>query len=321
MSRNIAGTTSGSDIKLDNVQLDVYSREILFAAQPVLRFASIAKVQTDLMVTPGQTIKFLRYAPLTGKSEIAETATITPTTMSTSLVSISVQEHAKAVSVSELLLRTSAVDVLSNASTQLGQHYAQQRDRLLRDTLLTGANVIWAKSRANRAAITATDYFDVDLVRDAAELLATFKAPKIGGDAYICFVHPHQGRRLRSDAAWVNAANYGAPGQIFTGEIGRIEDVRFIETTMITYVKKTTQDIWADSADTGDNTAIAANAVADVYQAIVVGDYAIGLAEALPVEMRDNGTVDFGRTHNIAYYGIWGAGLIESSFLAVLETA
>lgn len=318
---NIAGTTSGNNVKLDNVQLTVYSREILFAAQPVLRFESIVKTQTELMTTPGQTIKFLKYAPLTGKSDIAETATIEAKALSTTLISISVTEHAMATSVSELLLRTSAVEVLTHAATTLGQHYAQDRDRLIRDTLLTTANVLWAKARANRAAIIATDYFDVDLVRDAAELLATNKAPKIQGDAYICFVHPHQGRRLRADSAWINASNYGAPTQIFTGEIGRIEDVRFIETTMVTYVKKSTQDIWADSADTGDDTAVAANAATNVYQAIIVGDYAIGLAQALPVEMRDNGTVDFGRTHALAYYGIWGAGLIEGAFSAVLETA
>jgi hypothetical protein len=72
----IAGTTTGNFIKLDNQILDVYSNEILWAAQPVMRFESVARVQTELMTTPGSTIKFLKYGALSGKSEIAETATV-----------------------------------------------------------------------------------------------------------------------------------------------------------------------------------------------------------------------------------------------------
>lgn len=318
---NTVGATSGNNIQLANVVMDVYSKEVLLAAQPILRFESVAVVQRELMVTPGKTIQFLRYAPLTGKSDIAETATVEAQALSTSTVSVTVSEHVKAVSFTEFLVQSSADDILSQAAIMLGQHYAKDRDRLCRDTLLGASNTIWAKARANRAALTATDYFDVDLVRDACELLATNKAPKINGDAYVCFIHPHQARRLRADSAWINASNYGAPEQIFSGEIGRIEDVRFIQTTHVTYIKKTTQDIWADSADTGDNTAIAIHATVDVYQSIIVGDYALALAEALPVEMRDDGVTDLGRNHKFGYYGIWGTGLIEGGHVAVLETA
>ena len=36
----------------------------------------------------------------------------------------------------------------------------------------------------------------------------------------------HQSRSLRDDPAWINSSDYGAPEQFFTGEIGRIDDVR-----------------------------------------------------------------------------------------------
>lgn len=317
----IAGATSGDFIKLDNQILDVWAKEVLFAAQPNLKFQSVAQTRTELTATSGSTIKFLRYSSLSGKSEIAETAPIQTETFGTSLLSITVTEHAKAVAFSELLIRQSADTVLDRAATLLGMHYAKDMDRLLRDTLLSAPTTLYAKGRANRAALVANDYLDVSLIRDAVETLATKKAPKFGGDAYVCFVHPHQSRRLRDDPAWVNIQNYATPDNMLTGEIGRIEDVRFVETTHITYIKKGTQDIWADGADTGDNTVIAANAATDVYQAILVGDWALGLAEGLPVELRDDGVKDFGRQHALAYYGIWGAGLIESGHVVVLETA
>jgi N4-gp56 family major capsid protein len=320
----IAGASTGNFVKLDNQILDVYSKDVLFEAQPHMRFESVARKQSELMTTPGNTIKFLKYASLTGDSEIAETAEIEASAMSTSLISITVVEHAKAVSVSELLLRQSMDTVLDRAATALGMHYAKGRDRLVRDALLETANVLYSQAggtASTRAHLVAGSKFNVELIRDAVEQLAINKAPKFGGDAYICFVHPHQARHLRSDAAWVNVSQYAAPEQIFNGEIGRIEDVRFIETTMVTKIKIATQDIWDDNADTGNNTAIAANSATDVYQAIILGDWAVGLAEGLPVEMRDNGVEDFGRKHSLAYYGIWGAGLIESGHVFVLETA
>jgi N4-gp56 family major capsid protein len=321
----IAGGTTGNFTQLPNEILDVYSQEILFQAQPVMRFESVAQVRTELQTTPGSTIKFLRYASLTGKSDIAETNTIEAQALSTSLVSLTVTEHAKAVSVTELLLRQAADDVLTRAATTLGMHYAKDRDRLCRDTLLTSANVLYSQAggvATTRAGLTANSKFNVDLIRDAVEQLSTNKAPKFGGDAYVCFVHPHQARALRSDPAWVNVNQYNNGGAgIFNGEIGRIEDVRFIETTMVTRIVKSTQQIWADNINTGDTTAIAANAATDVYQALIVGDWALGLAEALPVEMRDNGVEDYGRKHSVAYYGIWGCGLIESGHVFVLETA
>ena len=161
----------------------------------------------------------------------------------------------------------------------------------------------------------------MDLLRDSVEFLATNKAPKFALDAYVCFVHPHQARYLRADAAWVNAQNYTNPENILNGEIGRIEDERFVETTMIPYVLINTQDIYSDGVDSGTNTAVAANANATVYRSVMVGDYAVGMAEAVPVEMRDNGVQNFGRFHSIAWYGVHGVGLIESGHSVILESA
>lgn len=317
----VAGATAGDFIKLDNQILDVWAQEVLFQAQPNLKFESICQTRTELGTTPGSTIKFLRYSSLTGKSEIAETDSVVSDSFSTSLVSISVTEHAKAVAFTELLLRQSADNVLDRAATILGMHYARERDRIIRDTLLTVPTTLYANDKANRAALGGGDTFNLELIRAAVETLATKKAPKFGGDAYICFVHPHQSRKLRSDSGWINVSNYADPSLQVNGEIGRIDDVRFIETTMVSLIKSGTQDIWADGEDTGDNTAIAANGATDVYQSIIVGDWAIGMAEGLPVELRDDGVKDFGRKHALAYYWIGGAGLIESGHAAILETA
>lgn len=317
---NIAGATSGDNIKLDNAILEVFSDEIIFQAQPVLRFEQIAHKRTDLTVLHGQTVKFLKYNALTGSAALAETTPMETSTISTATLSITVGEQGKALGFSQALINASVTDVLTDASKLLANHYAVVRDSMIRDALLTGANVLYAKGRTSRAGLVAADTFDVDLVRDAVEFLATNKAPKFS-DGYVTMIHPHQGKAIRKDNAWIGAQQYVDPTAIFNGEIGKIEDMRFIETTNVTYVKKSTQDIWADNRDTGVNTAIAANTATDVYQAIAVGEFAVGIADALPVEMRDDGVIDFGRTHRIAWYGIFGAGLLETGHSVILETA
>jgi len=321
----IRGSTSGNYINLPNGFLDVFAQEVLFAAQPALYFESIAVKRTELMTTPGSVIKFLKYSPLSGSPTIAETAATTTKSLSTSTVSITVSEQIQSVRMSEMAIKTSILNIMGDTAQQLGRHYAKYgRDALIRNALLAGTNVLYSQkggAATSRANLVTGSTFDLNLIRDAAETLATNKAPKFNGDAYVCFVHPAQGRDLRADAAWINVADYAAPSNMLNGEIGRIEDVRFVQTTMVTKIKINTQDIWADGEDTTDNTAIAANAATDVYQSIIVGDYAVGIADALPVEMRDNGVEDHGRFHSLAYYGIWGAGIIESGHSVILETA
>ena len=106
----------------------------------------------------------------------------------------------------------------------------------------------------------------------------------------------HQSRSLRDDAAWIEASKYGAVNQLFTGEIGRIDDVRFIETTLMLNGAAASTDPAYDSDlhNKGVGNAF------DVYQAFLFGEDCYGYAVALPVELRDNGVTDFGREHGLA---------------------
>lgn len=320
---NTAGTSGGTASQLDNNIMDIYSQEVIFVAQPILRFEAFTSEKTELGIAPGLTIKFLKYAVLTGGGALTENTDMTTDTISSSQITITVTEHGKATSVTEQLLRSSFTDVMSDVSILLGQNLARYRDGQIRDALIAGStNTLFAKGRSGRANLTATDYLDTALIREAVETLASSKAPKINGDSYVCFIHPHQARYLRTDSDWVHASAYGAPGQLFAGEIGRFEDVRFIETTQIPYIAAGTQDIWIDGADSGSNTGgAAAPAGVDVHQGIIIGDHAVGRAISLEAELRDNGIKDFGRRHELAWYGIWGVDVIEAGHSAILETA
>lgn len=309
----------GTAVLLDNHVRTVYSKEIEFKAMPIMRFAQFAKVKTELGTQPGLTIQMMTYNNLKKGGELTEGVRMTPQSLSSTMKSITVGERGNAVAVSELALKTSFTDIMADATTLLSRDVALTLDTELRDTALSGANVIYGRKAdgakiASRADITKDNVLTVATIKDAVEILATNNTPKFQGAYYICFVHPHQSRVLRDDPAWIEASKYGAPDQLFTGEIGRIDDVRFIETTLM-----------CNGAVGADDPAYKADLVSadgtKVYQAVLFGEDYYALAVGLPVELRDNGVTDFGREHGLAWYAIWGTGLLHPERGVVIETA
>lgn len=312
----------------DTLVHTVYSREIEFHALPNMRFLQFARTRTELGTEPGLTISMLTYDNLKRGGAIEENKNIATQGLSGSTKQITVTEFANAVSVSEKLIRSAFTDVMADVTTLLGRDYATVIDCLLRDTALSGTNIVYASKKDGtkvtaRADLDATATLKVSTIKDAVEILSTANAPKFAGLSWICFVHPHQSRNLRDDSAWIEASKYGAPEQLFTGEIGRIDDVRFIETTILCNGAASEDDPAYDKDLVKGNTpegGDTANPV-NVYKAVIFGDAYYGVAYGLPVELRDNGTEDFGRKHSLAWYAILGTGLLHDKYGVVIETA
>lgn len=310
------GATNGGTLFSDGTRL-VYSREIEFKALPIMRFSQFATQKTELGVEPGLTISMLTYDNLKLGGALEEMKNMSSQALSGSMKQITVQEHGNAVSNSELLIQSSFDDIMATTTTLLGRDYALVMDCELRDVALSGTNIVYGGGKADRKSITAEDKLQVSTIKDAIEILATNNAPKYANLYWICFVHPHQSRDLRDDSAWINASNYGAPDQLFTGEIGRIDDTRFIETTLMCNGKASEND----PAFKADLKKGASDNTTDIYQAVLFGDQYYGIAWSLPVELRDNGVEDFGRKRSLAWYAIWGTGLLHNDYGVVIETA
>ena len=310
------GATNGGTLFSDGVRL-VYSREIEFKALPIMRFSQFATQKTELGVEPGLTISMLTYDNLKLGGALEEMKNMSSQALSGSMKQITVQEHGNAVSNSELLIQSSFDDIMATTTTLLGRDYALVMDCELRDVALSGTNVVYGGGKAERKSLTDADKLQVSTIKDAIEILATNNAPKYANLYWICFVHPHQSRDLRDDSAWINASNYGAPEQLFTGEIGRIDDTRFIETTLMCNGKcAETDPAYKASLKKG-----AEDNATDIYQAVIFGDQYYGIAWSLPVELRDNGVEDFGRKRSLAWYAIWGTGVLHNDYGVVIETA
>ena len=308
--------------KLTDAIRAVYSKEIEFKAMPDMRFFQFATMKTELGVEPGLSIKMMTYDNIQKGGKLTEGVRMEGKAMSSSMKEIKVYEYGNSITVSELNIRSNFDDVMNSASILLGRDYALVVDTMLRDVALSNATTVYA-SKGNgekvtsRTGLDATCKMKVSTVKDCIEVLATNNAPKYNNTAWICFVHPHQSRDLRDDPAWINASNYGAPNLPFIGEIGKIDDTRFIETTILNNgVAPEDDPAYDKKLKKGQES----NAV-DVFQAVLFGDKYFGMAVSLPVELRDAGVIDYGRERGLAWYSIMGADILHEKHGVVIETA
>ena len=238
--------------------------------------------------------------------------------LTASQYAITVAEQGYAVAVSELLLNASFDDVMASSSRLLGRNMAKYLDGSARDTLYAASSAIFGYQlpaptatrtplspydagtvAANYSALAGTFYMSVNVSKDAVETLATKNVPRIG-ETYVCFIDPHQSRRIRDNPEFIEMTKYAAPGNFMIGEIGRLNDVVYIETTQVRQ--------YAPGAGPAGGTGQGNAGV--THGALYLGDNAFGHAIALPVELRDGGVLDFGREHALCWYAIWGFGLI-----------
>jgi N4-gp56 family major capsid protein len=316
---------SGNNSQLTPAVQQLWSKEILFMAMPVLRFEQFAVKKTELGVQPGLTIHFTRYSNLPPAAQLVEGVRMESVSLTASQFDISVAEQGFAIAVTELLLNASFDDVMASAARLLGRNMALYLDGSARDTLRQATSLIYGYNKpalasavrtplspydhgvpaTSNSALSAGNYaMTAAVIKDVAETLATKNVPRLG-ESYVGFLHPHQSRQLRDDPEWIEVTKYAAPGNFMLGEVGRISDCIMIETTQV----------WNDLVS---NIGGSGNAL--YYDGIFIGDNAFGHAISLPVELRDAGILDYGREHGLAWYSIWGLGLITDQAVVVTRT-
>jgi len=351
---------SGSNTSLSQAIQTIWSKEILFQAMPILRFEQFAVKKTELGVAPGLRVNFLRYKNFgVDPTPLTEGVRLTTNALTAEQIAITVAEHGYAVAVSELLLNASFDDVMASASRLLGRHMAQYLDIQARNTLGAATSAVFGYDRSGLSGVNdwynegtpatgiadigANDKLSTASVKDAALTLASKNIPRLG-ETYVQFIHPKQSRDIRSNPEFIEVTKYAAPGNFMLGEIGRLYDVVFIETTQVKKIASGTavnySSIIGAPADqtevpvkantgpgTGGNpenpgqTAPTGTTGTDVYESIMIGDNAFGHAISLPVELRDGGFLDFGREHALAWYAIWGLGVITDQAICKVYTA
>lgn len=158
---------------------------------------------------------------------------------------------------------------------------------------------------------TATSTNNVALgkehVKAIVDMMKERNIPPAMGDDYIGLGHPTTFRTFKNDLESIHQYTSEGFQMILNGEMGRYENVRFVEQTNIPKggaADASTFDPYSDTAEAWDN--------AKSSWAFFFGDDTVAEGMAVPEEMRGKIPGDYGRDKGIAWYYLGGFGLVHT---------
>lgn len=213
-----------------------YSDYLIDMAEPKLVHDQFGQKQ-PIPKNNGKIIEFRKYDPLP-KALTPLTEGVTPDgqKLQMGVVTAEVKQYGGFVELSDILMLTAIDNNLVQATKLLGNQAGRTLDTITREVLCGGTNVQFAEGQVtSRSALTGgkeegNHYLSVDAIRRAVRYLKKMNAETING-SYVGIIHPDTAYDLMSDPKWLNVKTYSDPEGIYQGEIGKIENVRFVESS------------------------------------------------------------------------------------------
>ncbi|MFA5130762.1 MAG: N4-gp56 family major capsid protein [Patescibacteria group bacterium] len=236
-------------ITINNVSYrrSFYDRVMIKRFLPFLTHMAYAQ-KRDIPKNNSLTLLFRGYNSLDLVSDpLDEGITPTASALSVTDLSATLQQYGAFVEYSDVVIDTVEDPFLSEVAQVIGENAGQSLDAITREVLVAGSNVQFASTATERAEVSAAMTLDLAEVREAVRTMKTNNVPKItslqrpngnvdtvpGEACYIAFVHPNTTFDLKADPDFIPRQNYPSNDTI-AGEVGRMDEVRFIESTFAT---------------------------------------------------------------------------------------
>lgn len=190
-------------------------------------------------------IRFRRYSLLTSITDpLVEGVTPSLDTLSVTNVDATVQQYGRGFLLTDKLMFTTLDPILMEVADILGENAANTLDQLTREELATTTTIQYASTATTNGTVTSAMKVTKAEVQEAVRTLKNNNAKKITSmvnasdgfntsplDAcYIGIVHPNTTYDLKNIPGFVRVEEYGQR-QAMPGEVGALDEVRFIETT------------------------------------------------------------------------------------------
>lgn len=225
---------SGSRVKFPS---KYYDRQLLESAKTRFVHAEFGQ-KRPIPRNNGRYVNFRRwnlFDPAVAMTGLVEGVTPNGQSLSQTDVEALVKQYGAYVEVSDLLDLTAYDAVINDSAELLGEQLGTVVEWVTRDAMCSGNNVQYAGGKTSRAALTNTDKLTTDEIRKAVRTLKKNKARPFcdGGRKphYVCICSPEATFDLQSDELWKNVSTYSNSEAIYSGEIGRLFGVVFVEST------------------------------------------------------------------------------------------
>ena len=242
---------------------DFYDTELLENARVEQFYAQFAKRQ-PLPRSHKGTVEWRKWNTFAPASQLTEGVIPTGQKFGVSAITGTIAQYGTYTAITDRLELRAYDDVILGATEEMGASAAETQEKLIRDALLTNANVLYcdnivlatgaktadAAAAGGNPAVKGTPdapSFMLDdgtnrcvltpaMVNKAVTILKKNRVPRING-RYYAVIHPSVAHDLRECEGWIEAHKYAAPEELFNGEIGELHGVRFIEDVFAPVLK------------------------------------------------------------------------------------
>jgi N4-gp56 family major capsid protein len=226
-----------------------YDTELLENARAQHCFSQFGKKQ-PLPKGNGKTVEWRKWDTFGRANTLVEGMTPTGEKFGQKNITATINQHGAYATFTDVLEHTYFDDIILGATEEFGAAMADSQDLEVRDALLLGTNVMYAPTEdgttqpTQRSELDDGCYLNSKFVNKVATVLKKNKVPTINGN-YIAIIHPSVAMDLRNSTDWIDAHKYAQPEEIYNGEIGKLHNVRFIETTNV--------KVWGAGTASGDS--------------------------------------------------------------------
>ena len=231
-------TTKGSGNDLTPEMKTYYEKRLIDLADPRLVHDQFGD-KYPIPQNGGKIIEFRKYSPL-AKALTPLTEGVTPSgnSLNVTAVTAEVKQYGDYIQLSDLLQIAAIDNNVVQCTKLLGAQAGRTLDTITREILNGGTNVIYAPKVVDgaetevlsRSALTPECVLTPFVVMRAAATLEAMNTPKIDG-SYVLIIHPYCRETLQESPGWVDVVKYKEGNNTFSGEIGKIGDVRVVTTS------------------------------------------------------------------------------------------
>ena len=232
-----------------------YDTELLENARAEMVYAQLAKRQ-PLPANHHGAVEWRKWNSFDRASKLTEGVIPTGQKFGVTTVTGTVDQYGTYTAITDKLELRAYDDVILGATEEMGASAAETQEKLIRDALLLGTNVLYcdnidlgtnevlgtptscaemaaggtAKNKYNEDYSLGWSLMSPSMVNKAVTIMKKNRVPRING-RYYAVVHPSVAHDLRQWEGWIEAHKYAAVTELFNGEIGELHGVRFIENS------------------------------------------------------------------------------------------
>lgn len=231
-----------------------YEKRLLDQAEPLLVHNQFGD-KYPIPAGSGKKIEFRKYSALP-KALTALTEGVTPAGNSLNVTTVegTVKQYGDWIQLSDMLQMTAIDNNVVQATKLLSSQAGRTLDTVTREVLAGGTNVMYAPKVVDgaetevlsRSTLTPECVLTPFVVMRAAATLEAMNTPKIDG-SYVLITHPYCRETLQESPGWVDVVKYKEGNNTFSGEIGKIGDVRVVTTSEAKIINDSTCPVVEDS--------------------------------------------------------------------------